>query len=64
MRSIYVGMAIAITIPVTGVADTKKPLAKWTCADFLGVKDDFKPKLVYWASLFQSWETGGGDYQY
>lgn len=31
---------------------SKKPLAKWNCADFLGVEDDFKPKLVYWATAY------------
>jgi acid stress chaperone HdeA len=32
------------------VADQKKPIAEWTCADFLGEEDVFRPKLIYWAS--------------
>ena len=33
-------------------ADTKKPLAEWTCADFLGVEGTFRPKLIYWATAY------------
>ena len=28
----------------------KEPVTKWTCADFLGVEDAFRPKLIYWAT--------------
>jgi len=50
MKLGQLALLIAIAIPVGAAADTKKPGAKWTCADFLGVEDDFKPKLIYWAS--------------
>jgi acid stress chaperone HdeA len=43
-------LLIAIAVPVSAAADTKKPVTKWTCADFLGVEDDFRPKLIYWAT--------------
>ena len=43
-------LLIAIAIPVGAAADTKKPVAEWTCADFLGVEDAFRPKLIYWAT--------------
>jgi acid stress chaperone HdeA len=50
MKPIQLVLLIAIAVPVGAAADTKKPVAKWTCADFLGVEDDFRPKLVYWAT--------------
>jgi acid stress chaperone HdeA len=50
MKPIQFVLLIAIAVPVGAAADTKKPVAKWTCADFLGVEDDFRPKLVYWAT--------------
>ena len=52
MKPIQLALVIAIAIPVGAAADTKKPLAKWTCADFVGVEDDFKPKLIYWATAY------------
>ena len=33
-------------------AATKKPLAKMTCEDFIGIEDTFKPKVVYWAVAY------------
>ncbi|RDI59780.1 acid-activated periplasmic chaperone HdeA [Microvirga subterranea] len=33
-------------------ADAKKPLTEWTCADFMGADDTFRPKLVYWATAY------------
>jgi acid stress chaperone HdeA len=33
-------------------AETKKPVTQWTCADFLSVDDQFKPKIVYAATAF------------
>ena len=51
MKLGQLALLIAIAIPVVGAAaDTKKPVAKWTCADFLGVEDAFRPKLIYWAT--------------
>ncbi|MGF9763369.1 acid-activated periplasmic chaperone HdeA [Microvirga sp. 0TCS3.31] len=32
--------------------DAKKPITEWTCADFLGADDTFRPKLVYWATAY------------
>ncbi|MFA0811800.1 acid-activated periplasmic chaperone HdeA [Microbulbifer epialgicus] len=29
---------------------SKKPAKDWTCADFLAIDDEFKPKAVYWAT--------------
>jgi acid stress chaperone HdeA len=50
MKLGQLALLIAIAIPVGAAADTKKPVAKWTCADFLGVEDAFRPKLIYWAT--------------
>ena len=50
MKLGQLALLIAIAIPAGAAADTKKPVAQWTCADFLGVEDTFKPKLIYWAS--------------
>src|SRR3954467_4100838 len=50
MKLGQLALLIAIAIPAGAAADTKKPIAKWTCADFLGVEDTFKPKLISWAS--------------
>ena len=30
----------------------KKPLAKMTCEDFIGLEDSFRPKAVYWAIAY------------
>jgi len=50
MNTVPFALAIAIAIPVVAAADTNKPVTKWTCADYLGVEDSFKPKAVYWAT--------------
>jgi LysM repeat protein len=33
-------------------ATAKKPLAKMTCEDFVGLDESFKPKAVYWAVAY------------
>ena len=30
----------------------KKPLAKMTCEEFIGLEDSFRPKAVYWAVAY------------
>jgi acid stress chaperone HdeA len=37
-------------------AENKKPVAKWTCAEFLSIDEQFKPKVIYAATAF----TKGG----
>jgi acid stress chaperone HdeA len=27
-------------------------MTEWTCSDFLGADDTFRPKLVYWATAY------------
>ena len=40
MKPFQLVLVMPIAIVVGAAADTKKPVAKWTCADFLGVEDD------------------------
>jgi len=35
-------------------AAAKKPLAKMTCEDFVGLEESFQPKAVYWAVAYGS----------
>jgi acid stress chaperone HdeA len=49
MTRIFLLAALAL-LPLSAHADTKKGLAHWTCEDFTGSEDVFKPKLVYWAT--------------
>jgi acid stress chaperone HdeA len=48
-RNLSLAAAILI-LPLSAQADTKKSLAAWTCADFTGSDDVFKPKVIYWAT--------------
>jgi acid stress chaperone HdeA len=32
------------------LADTQKPVSKWSCEEFLAVGEQFQPKVVYFAS--------------
>lgn len=40
---------------------SKKPAKEWTCADFLAIDDEFKPKAVYWAAAFSKRGQKEGD---
>jgi len=44
-------MILAVATSVVA-AENKKPVAKWTCAEFLAVDDQFKPKVVYAATAY------------
>jgi acid stress chaperone HdeA len=53
MKSVLFALITAFTFGAASLAaDTKKPLAEWTCADFLGVEGTFRPKLIYWATAY------------
>lgn len=45
-------LVIAGVAASAAVADTKKPAKDWTCADFLAIEDQYKPKVVYWATAY------------
>jgi len=41
----------SVALPLTA-ASNKKPVTQWTCADFLAVEDQYKPKVVYAATAY------------
>jgi acid stress chaperone HdeA len=47
-----IAILVATAGPAPAAAPAKKPLAKWTCEEFLAVDDQFKPKVVYWATAY------------
>jgi acid stress chaperone HdeA len=50
---VIVPVLVASAVGVrAGAAEAKKPVAKWTCADFLAVDEQFRPKVVYWATAY------------
>ncbi|WP_319024645.1 acid-activated periplasmic chaperone HdeA [Microbulbifer hainanensis] len=55
MKSKLVILPLVIAAGITSfsaVAETKKHLKDWTCEDFLAIDDQYKPKVVYWASAY------------
>ena len=57
LQRLAIGVVVATLVAGSTVAfgqsaDTKKPLAKMTCEDFIGIDDTFKPKVVYWAVAY------------
>lgn len=50
MKLRYFVIASCVLAAQAAVAETKKPVSKWTCEEFLAVQDDFQPKVVYWAT--------------
>lgn len=60
MKTHYLLLAAAALYAQTAHADAKKPVANWTCEEFLAVEGDFQPKVVYWASAkAKSGKPGG-----
>jgi acid stress chaperone HdeA len=52
MKRIAVLLAVILVPSVAVAAEAKKPVAEWTCEDFLVMDDQFKPKVVYWATAY------------
>ena len=50
MKHGLVLLAFAAFSAASALADTKKPVAKWSCEEFLAVDDAFQPKVIYWAT--------------
>jgi acid stress chaperone HdeA len=50
--SAAVGIAVCCIAFSAQAAEVKKPLAEWTCADFVGLDAQFQPKAVYWAAAY------------
>jgi acid stress chaperone HdeA len=36
----------------TSAAEIKKPVTEWTCREFIALGDQYRPKVVYWASAY------------
>jgi acid stress chaperone HdeA len=43
-------MIASIALPAVAHAEPTKPLAQWTCKDYLDIEDVIRPKVVYWSS--------------
>ena len=49
---------IACSVVIAGIATSamasgnKKPVSQWTCADFLAVEAQFRPKVIYAATAY------------
>jgi acid stress chaperone HdeA len=57
LKHLVLPLVIAAVSGTAIAADAKKtaaqkPVAKWTCAEFLAVDDEFKPKVVYAATAY------------
>jgi len=51
MKRIYFIAAAGLSFCATSAfAETKKPMPKWTCEEFLAVDAQFQPKVIYWSS--------------
>ncbi|GAB2883188.1 acid-activated periplasmic chaperone HdeA [Microbulbifer echini] len=65
MKSTYyiLPLVIASLAASAALADKhpKKPAKDWTCADFLAIDDEFKPKAVYWAAAYSKRGKEEGD---
>lgn len=46
------GLVIGCVVLPAAAASNKKPVTQWTCADFLAVEDQFRPKVVYSATAY------------
>lgn len=50
-KAVLVPLLVAAAVTSAAAADVKKPVARWTCEEFLALDDQYKPKLVYSAGL-------------
>src|SRR5262249_9396086 len=52
-------MFLVVAQPALAAETSKTPVTKWTCADFLSIDDQFKPKVVYAATSHVKNKTEG-----
>ncbi|MCB1964659.1 acid-activated periplasmic chaperone HdeA [Accumulibacter sp.] len=52
LKQVAVPLLVLAAATSAMAADSKKPVAKWTCADFVAVDDQFKPQVVYAATAY------------
>ena len=50
---------VVVAQPASAAETSKKPVANWTCADFLSIDDQFKPKVVYAATSHAKGKSDG-----
>ena len=50
--ALLAALTASVALPALAADAPKKPLSKWTCQEFLAVDDQFKPKVVYWATAY------------
>ena len=52
LRQLALSLIMLAVASSVVAAENKKPVAKWACAEFLAVDDQFKPKVVYAATAY------------
>lgn len=54
LKSIVLTATVLLATAAVSVfaGSTKTPVTKWTCADFLAVEDQYRPKVVYAATAY------------
>ncbi len=52
VKCLLIPLILTAAATTTLAAKVEKPVTQWTCADFLSVDDQFKPKVIYWATAF------------
>jgi acid stress chaperone HdeA len=52
VKFLLIPLILAAAATTTVAAKVEKPVTQWSCADFLSVDDQFKPKVVYWAAAY------------
>lgn len=50
MKHSWLAIIVSAAATQSVAAAATKPLADWTCADFVGTEDIVKPKIIYWAA--------------
>lgn len=43
-------LVAAAILALPALADSQKPVSKWSCEEFLAVDEQFQPKVVYFAT--------------
>jgi acid stress chaperone HdeA len=52
VRRLLIPLIMTAAATTSLAAEVHKPVTQWNCADFLSVDDQFKPKVVYWATAY------------
>jgi acid stress chaperone HdeA len=52
VRRLLVPLIVTAAATTSLAAEVHKPVTQWNCTDFLSVDEQFKPKVVYWATAY------------